>query len=124
MLTNWWPPGMRPWHAADIFVPKLPRRSADGRYLTLTETLREPLVYCHSPRYLAAHEGVHVEDNDPEIVRGAVAEMFSRLDGDPGHDADVANLRARADRIYEAHGHFGMARLGRDFLRRHGEFVA
>ncbi len=35
VLTNWWPPGMRPWHAADIFVPKLLRRSADGRHLTL-----------------------------------------------------------------------------------------
>jgi hypothetical protein len=44
VLTNWWPPGMRPWHASDIFVPKLPRRSVDGRYLTLTETLSEPLA--------------------------------------------------------------------------------
>ena len=116
--------GMRPWHASDIFLPKLPRRLADGRYLTLTETLREPLAYCHSPRYLATHEGVHVEDNDPELIRGAVAEMLLRLDGNAGHDADVAELRARADRIYQGHGHFGMARLGTDFLRRHGDFVA
>ena len=123
VLTNWWPPAMRPWHASDIFLPKLPRRLADGRYLTLTETLREPLAYCHSPRYLATHEGVHVEDNDPELIRGAVAEMLLRLDGNAGHDADVAELRARADGIYQGHGHFGMARLGRDFLRRHGEFV-
>jgi putative glycosyltransferase (TIGR04372 family) len=124
VLTNWWPPAMRPWHASDIFLPKLPRRLADGRYLTLTETLREPLAYCHSPRYLATHEGVHVEDNDPELIRGAVAEMLLRLDGNAGHDADVAELRARADRIYQAHGHFGMARLGTDFLRRHGDLIA
>jgi putative glycosyltransferase (TIGR04372 family) len=126
VLTNWWPPAMRPWHAADIFVPKLLRRSADGRRLTLTETLREPFAYCHSPRYLAEREGVAVEDNDAEVIRGAVAEMLAQLDGDANAagDADVADLRARADRIYHAYGHFGMARLARDFLRRHGDFVA
>ena len=124
VLTNWWPPGMRPWHAADIFIPKLLRRSANGRCLTLGETLREPFSHCHSPRYLAAHEGVYVEDNDPEVIRGAVAEMLSRLDGDTRRDADVADLRARADRIYQAHGHFGMARLAGDFLRHHRDFVA
>jgi putative glycosyltransferase (TIGR04372 family) len=123
VLTNWWPPGMRPWHAADIFIPKLLRRSANGRCLTLGETLREPFSHCHSPRYLAAHEGVYVQDNDPEVIRGAVAEMLSRLDGDTRRDADVADLRARADRIYQAHGHFGMARLAGDFLRHHRDFV-
>ena len=123
VLTNWWPPGMRPWHACDIFIPKMLRRLADGRYLTLSETLQEPFSHCHSPRYLREHEGVHVEDNDPELIRGAVAEMLSRLDGDAGPDADVAELQARADRIYQLHGYFGAAGLARDFLRRHGDFV-
>ena len=40
VLTNWWPPGMRPWHASDIYTPKLPKRTADGIDLTLSETLR------------------------------------------------------------------------------------
>jgi putative glycosyltransferase (TIGR04372 family) len=97
--TNWWPPGMRLWHAADIFIPKLLRRSADGRALTLSETVAEPFPHCHSPRYLAAREGVHVEDNDPEIIRGAVAEMLSRLDGSSRRDADVAELRARRSHL-------------------------
>jgi hypothetical protein len=72
---------------------------------------------------LAAHEGVYVEDNDPEVIRDTVAEMFSRLDGDLRRDADVADLRVRADRIYQARGHLGMARLAADFLRQHGDFV-
>jgi hypothetical protein len=38
VLTNWWPPGLRPWHASDIYIPKLPKRAADGTYLTLTKT--------------------------------------------------------------------------------------
>jgi putative glycosyltransferase (TIGR04372 family) len=123
VLTNWWPPGMRPWHAHDIYIPKLPKRAADGSYLTLTETLREPVSYCHSLRYLAAQEGLAVEDNDPDIIRDAVAEMLMRLDGGASADADVADVCLRADRIYEAHGHFGMAKLATGFLRRHGEFV-
>ena len=82
------------------------------------------MSYFHSLRHLAKHEGVTAEDNKPDIIRGAVAEMLSRLDGNTGDDADVADLRARADRIYESHGHFGMAKLARDFLRRHGYFAA
>jgi putative glycosyltransferase (TIGR04372 family) len=123
VLTNWWPPGMRPWHAADIYIPKRLRREADGRYLTLSETLVEPFAYCHSPRYLAERQGVVVEDNDPETIRSAVAEMLSRLDGGEGDNADVADLRTHADRIYRAQGHIGMAQLAAAFLRRHADFV-
>ena len=96
VLTNWWPPGMRPWHASDIYIPKLPKRAADGAYLTLSETLREPVAYCHSLRHLAKREGVTVEDNEPDIIRGAVAEMLSRLDGNTGDDAESSRICARA----------------------------
>jgi putative glycosyltransferase (TIGR04372 family) len=123
VLTNWWPPAMRPWHASDIYIPKLPKRAVDGTYLTLSETLREPVSFCHSLRHLGAEMGVTVEDNDPDIIRDAVAEMLTRLDGVSGSNADVADLRVHVDRIYEAHGHFGMARPAAAFLRRHGEFV-
>jgi putative glycosyltransferase (TIGR04372 family) len=124
VLTNWLPPGMRPWHASDIFVPKLLKRKATGRYVTLRQTLQEPLSHCHSQRYLAEYAGLTVQDNDPELIRGAVTEMLSRADADPGRDDDVAGLRARADRIYQEHGNFGMAALARDFLRRHGDLIA
>jgi putative glycosyltransferase (TIGR04372 family) len=130
VLTNWWPPGMRPWHASDIYIPKLARRAADGAYLTLGETLREPVSYCHSLRHLAEQHGLTVEDNDADIISDAVVEMVSRLDGAASSDADVMNagdladLRARADRIYQSFGHSGMAELPRGFLRRHGDLIA
>jgi putative glycosyltransferase (TIGR04372 family) len=124
VLTNWLPPGMRPWHASDIFVPKLLKRKANGGYLTLSQTLYEPLSHCHSRRYLDEYGGLTVEDNDPELIRGAVIEMLARLNGEPGVDDDVADLRARANRIYEEHGNFGTAALGSDFLRRHGGLIA
>ena len=114
---------MRPWHVHDIYIPKLPKRAADATYLRLSETLREPVSYCHSLRHLAAEAGLAVEDNDPDIIRDAVAEMLERLDGVSGSDADVAELRMRADRIYQSHGRFGMAALSRGFLRRYGGLI-
>jgi hypothetical protein len=35
----------------------------------------------------------------------------------------VTDLRARADRIYQEHGNFGVAALARDFLRRYGDLI-
>lgn len=93
---------MRPRHAEDIFIPKLPKRTANGAYLTLSETLREPVSYRHSLRYLAVHAGIAVDDNDPDIIRNTVVEMLEGLGASP--EADAAELRLRADRIYQAHG--------------------
>lgn len=118
VLTNWWPPAQRPWHASDIFVPKLLRRLADRRYLTLSETLSEPFSYCHSRKFLAQC-GVIVEDTDPTIILAAVEEMLERLDGKAGDDTTAAELSSRADRIYGSHHAFGGATLAREFLRRH-----
>ena len=40
VLTNWWPPACGRGMRQDIYIPKLPKRVADGAYLTLSETLR------------------------------------------------------------------------------------
>jgi hypothetical protein len=96
----------------------------DGRLLTLSETLREPFSYCHSLNYLRQVENVRVEDNDPEIIRAAVVEMFDRLEGGVAQASDVEDAQARADDVYERMNAFGMGRLASGFLRRHGAFVA
>jgi putative glycosyltransferase (TIGR04372 family) len=124
VLTNWWPPAQRPWQPGDIFVPKLARRRGDGRHLTLSETLAEPFSFCHSRGYLAGHEGVDVEDCDPEMLRTAVEEMLQRLDGNLDDNTKVLNLRADAERIYKSCGIFGMGQLAAGFLQRHGDFIA
>lgn len=123
VLTNWWPPAQRPWHRSDIFIPKMFRRLAGGRYLTLSETLSEPFSYCHSRNYLASHEHVWVEECDPLMIGGAVREMLARLEGEAGYGAEVSHLRARADRIYQAHGVFGAGQLATDFLQRHDSLI-
>jgi putative glycosyltransferase (TIGR04372 family) len=123
VLTNWWPPAGRPWHASDIFVPKMPRKLSDGRYLTLSEMLREPFGWCHSRRRLADPGGVRVVDSDPRIICGAVEEMLARQDGDPGEDTTTVELRQRADVIYRAQGVAGMGELARAFLHRHADLI-
>ena len=122
LLTNWWPPAQRPWHASDIFIPKMLRRLAGGKYLTLSETLAEPFSYCHSSGYLAA-QGVVVEDNDPQHIKAAAEEMLTRLEGGAGESAEISELRSRADQIYRSHGSFGMGQLAGEFLLRHRDQI-
>jgi putative glycosyltransferase (TIGR04372 family) len=124
VLTNWWPAAERPWHASDIFVPKLLRRLSNGQYVTLSETLCEPLGWSYSLRYLAKRCGVGIEDNHPEMIRAAVAEMLTRLDGPSQPAPGGAALRARADEIYQKYGVAGRAQLASDFLRRHSDLIA
>jgi putative glycosyltransferase (TIGR04372 family) len=119
ILTNWWPPAERAWHASDIFIPKMPRRIADGSYLTLSETLAEPFSWCHSRRYLTDRYGVQLEDNEPEIIRAAVEEMAARFDSNTPVAAEVSKLQARAAEIYAANGVFGSGHLSQSFLERH-----
>lgn len=124
VLTNWWPPAQRPWHPSDIFIPKMLRRRGDGRLLTLSETLSEPFSYCHSRRFLGDQCGLTVENNDAELIRSAVEEMLERLDGKSTPDGETAELRAKADQIYEKHNAFGMAVLARGFVRQYRDLIS
>lgn len=122
VLTNWWPPAQRPWHAFDIFVPKLLRRLSDAQFLTLSESLTEPFSYCHSRSYLAS-QGVRIEDNDPDAIRAATEEMLSRLEGHFAANGEIADLRLRAGQIYEQHAAYGMGELAEVFLRTHKSLI-
>lgn len=123
VLTNWWPAAERPWHEADIFVPKLLRQLSDGRLLSLSETLREPFCWSFSRRFLAERGGVHLEDSDADIIRAAVREMLARLDGELEPDGEADNLRAHADRVYDAAGIVGRGQLARAFVHRYADLI-
>jgi putative glycosyltransferase (TIGR04372 family) len=123
VLTNWWPPAQRPWHPTDLFIPKMLRHKADGRYLSLAETLAEPFSYCHSVHYLADVERVHVEDNDSGLIRAAVAEMLNRLEGGTSRNPELDILRAQADTIYRRFGALGMAQLTAGFVKVHSDLL-
>jgi putative glycosyltransferase (TIGR04372 family) len=118
VLTNWWPPAHRPWHAGDIFIPKLCRH-AGGRRLTLNEMLQAPVGWSFSSGYLAAKHHVVVEDSTPDDIRTAVVEMLDRLDGGERVSAGDQALHDRVGRIFEAKDAFGMAHLSTGFLRKY-----
>jgi putative glycosyltransferase (TIGR04372 family) len=124
VLTNWWPPAQRAFQSFDIFIPKMVRKITDGRYLTLSETLREPVSYCHSRKHLADHQGVQVEDNDPELIQAAVVEMLARLEKHSNFSTEPSDSYSRANQIYKANRVFGMGQLASDLLRRHADFIA
>ena len=117
VLTNWWPSVQRPWMASDIFIPKLCKHMADGRYLTLAESLKEPFGYSDHLGHLEEHHGVTVEDNNPEDIRAAVVEMLDRLDGAAVYNDEDLALRADAHLVYERGNAIGSATLARDFLK-------
>ena len=126
VLTNWWPPAQRPWHAQDIFLPKLYRKKIGGAYLTLAEALAEPLGYCNSLDYLEETKGVVIQNNSPEDIHAAVVEMFDRVDGVAAYDAEDLALRAKAEKVYSdiakdlygSDAAFGAASMARDFLKK------
>ena len=118
VLTNWWPPAHRPWHAGDIFIPKLCRH-ARGRRLTLNEMLQEPVGYSYSSGYLAAKHKVVVEDSTPDDIRSAMIEMLDRLGGGERVFASDQALHDRVSRIFASNGAFGMARMSTGFLRKY-----
>jgi len=117
VLTNWWPPAQRPWHPQDLFLPKLYRMRNSGELLSLARSLSEPFGYCNAVDYLSSNFDVAVENNEPDYILSAVVEMFERLEGTVHYTSDDLELRARADRIYEAHRAYGMGILARDFLK-------
>lgn len=120
VLTNWWPPHQRPWHAADIFIPKMCRRLSDGRRLGLSEMLQEPFGFCNSVKYLEESHGVTVEDNDATDIRDAVIEMHRLTSDSMTYDAADLALRDRAEQVMAAGNAPGMAPMAATFLRRHG----
>ena len=118
VLTNWWPPVHRPWHAGDIFIPKLCRHTG-GRRLTLDEMLQEPVGWSFSSGYLATKHQVVVEDSTPDDIRTAAIEMLDRLDGGEQVVAGDEALHDRVDRIFETNSAFGMAKMSTGFLRKY-----
>ena len=118
VLTNWWPYGQRPWDEKAIFLPKLYRNLKSGAPLKLSQALSEPFGYCNSVDYIAAEEGVIVEDNSPEDMRDAVVEMIERLEGTVTYAPADLRLQERAARIFEVAKAHGAGDLAREYLRR------
>jgi len=119
VLTNWWPPAQRPWHAHDIFMPKLYRTRETSRYFSLSESLSEPFGYCNSIDYLIRTKKVVLENNGIEDIRAAVVEMIERTEGVANYDSGDIDRRNRVNDIFASNSNHGSALFARDFLKKH-----
>ncbi len=122
VLANWWPPAQKPWHPQDIFIPKRIRIGKE-RVLTLSQMLEEPFGYCNSISYLKSEKNAVIEDNSPEDIVGAVAEMFDEVNKVARYTEEDIDLRSRSDQIYELFDIHGMSRISLEFLRKNREFL-
>ena len=123
VLSNWWPPAQRPWHARDIFIPKIHWNTKENRALTLEETLQEPFGYCNSLQYLRQEYAVEIQDNDPEDITDAVIEMFDALEGASSASAKDEARRLRANRVYDDNKALGLGEIAHGFARRHAHLI-
>lgn len=120
LFANYWPPLNRPWHASDLFIPKM-YHHPDGTPFALGEAVRDPYRAVFSLSGL--REAVSVKDNDPEDIRLAAIEMLQRIDGGAVYDERDGSMQTAASIIQETNRCYGSARIARDFLRRNPQFV-
>ena len=123
VLTNFVPISVPLPYTADIIVPKLLRRRAEGRFLTFGELFETGLADVQFVKCMP--EDVEVVDNRPDELREAVLEMLDELEGRPaaGELPEVRELRARYDSMVLRHGGFLGSRLSGRFLLRHRDLL-
>jgi putative glycosyltransferase (TIGR04372 family) len=118
-LTNWVSNSLPMAGRHDLFVPKLIRRRSDGRVLTFDEWFARPVRDASYAGDFLIARGLEAVDNTPDELRELVAEMLDRLDGAAADTPDDEAYQAAFEALARAHGYRGVARIGRDFLRRH-----
>jgi putative glycosyltransferase (TIGR04372 family) len=118
LATNYFPAGTWPFSAGDLFIHKLHRAKDGGRWLSLEEALRPPLLACWNPIVYEKH-GIEVVDNSPEDIRDATEEMLDLLDGiDTPSQADVM-ARKRYRFLGDPYGLGFLLPVARSFLAHH-----
>ena len=122
VLTNWAPPGQRPFNERDLFILKVYNEivpgGSDFRPLKFREFLSPPIGYAPS---CERARSLRVVSNSPMEIREVVIEMLDRLSGPLNSSPTDDKLQAEFNRVARASGCIGNAHIGIDFLRRHAE---
>ncbi|MEO5337257.1 MAG: TIGR04372 family glycosyltransferase [Magnetospirillum sp. WYHS-4] len=120
--TDWFPLGTWPRSGRNIFIPKRLRRIADGRCLSIAESLAPPRFRGHPP---AIYEefGLEIVDCSADEIREAVEEMLDRLDGRLAYMDEDERRMAQFRRLADPYQVGLPARVGRRYLERHPELI-
>jgi putative glycosyltransferase (TIGR04372 family) len=123
-LTNWSPIGIPNWYLDDLYIPKLIRKISENRYLTFKEMYSS---FTGWSQFARDYEGTDfaVEDNSPEDLRDAAAELHSEVFGRASEVSDDDRDRLkRFNDISLAHGGYIGSRMGYRFLKKYNDLVA
>lgn len=108
----------------DMSIPKLIRRRIDGRYLGLQEIFASGVAnYFYNHQYAAA--GLEVIENDPIDIFDLTLDMFERLEGESGKNAEDAVLLEWYESCFKLgdYGYGAVSGISRRFLRRRRELL-
>jgi putative glycosyltransferase (TIGR04372 family) len=122
-LTNWSPVGIPNWYLDDIYIPKLVRRRADGRYLSFAEMFSSIAGWSQFQRDYDKAEFV-VEDNEPDDLLATVEELHGEVFGNA--KAVTAEDAARLQRFNElavANGGYVGSRASYRFLAKYAHLL-
>jgi putative glycosyltransferase (TIGR04372 family) len=108
----------------ELGIPKLLWHEKERRQLRFSEIFSSPIAnYRFTEQYAAA--GIRTPENDPEDVIALALEMLDRCQGVARYDPEDEMRQARFRALFRP-GHYGygsLARIGRDFLRRHADLL-
>ena len=119
VYVNWVSNVLPPYSAKDVFIPKLFRREADGRFLSFDEMFDPVYQYLNSNNYLILRRGLASAPNEPAEVRDAVLEMLDQLDGTCTYSEEDRRLQGRLDEVMVKFGHKGYCRMAKAFLQKY-----
>ena len=121
VLTNWSPIAIPNWYPDDIYIPKLIRHREDGRYQTFQEMFSSVTGWSQFARDFRGEW--EIVDNEPEDLRGAVAEMHARLTGGATLGADDGDRIDRFHQIACANGGYVGSQPGALFLATYSDLL-
>ena len=106
----------------DIAIPKLVRRG--DRILSFPEVLSSD-IGSYFLDHAFARDGLTLVENDPDDIRGCALEMLATLDGTIEYTREDERLQHAFRCLIEPHhySYGGVARVGRDFLRRYSSLL-
>jgi putative glycosyltransferase (TIGR04372 family) len=122
-LTNWSPIAIPNWYLDDVYIPKLVRKTSEGRYLSFKEMYTSFAGWSQFARDFANTDFV-IEDNSPEDLRELAEELHDETFG-----ASAAPTREDQDRlrhfnkIVTTHGGYVGSRMGYRFMKKYGHLL-
>lgn len=116
------PYGIWPVSRRDLFIIKPLRMTADGRPLTIEETVR-PEFFGIAFSDVYESRGITVDGNSADEIRDVVIEMIERLDGTAEYSEEDDRLQADFKARADLYGVGIPSRIGRNFLRGHAALL-